>query len=129
MINPNIATVQTSEGVADQIYFLPVQPYFVERVIEKERPDGILLSFGGQTALNCGVELDKTGVLKKYNVKVLGTPVKAIMDTEDRELFVERLDEIDVKTIKSEACEDIQQARVAAKNLGYPVRDRVRGCS
>ena len=121
LINPNIATVQTSEGVADQIYFLPVQPYFVERVIEKDRPDGILLSFGGQTALNCGVELDKTGVLKKYNVKVLGTPVKAIMDTEDRELFVERLDEIDVKTIKSEACEDIQQARVAAKNLGYPV--------
>ena len=121
LINPNIATVQTSEGVADQIYFLPVQPYFVERVIEKERPDGILLSFGGQTALNCGVELDKTGVLKKYNVKVLGTPVKAIMDTEDRELFVERLDEIDVKTIKSEACKDIQQARVAAKNLGYPV--------
>ena len=121
LINPNIATVQTSEGVADQIYFLPVQPYFVERVIEKERPVGILLSFGGQTALNCGVELDKTGVLKKYNVKVLGTPVKAIMDTEDRELFVERLDEIDVKTIKSEACEDIQQARVAAKNLGYPV--------
>ena len=121
LINPNIATVQTSEGVADQIYFLPVQPYFVERVIEKERPDGILLSFGGQTALNCGVELDKTGVLKKYNVKVLGTPVKAIMDTEDRELFVERLDEIDVKTIKSEACEDIQQARVAARNLGYPV--------
>ena len=121
LINPNIATVQTSEGVADQIYFLPVQPYFVERVIEKERPDGILLSFGGQTALNCGVELDETGVLKKYNVKVLGTPVKAIMDTEDRELFVERLDEIDVKTIKSEACEDIQQARVAAKNLGYPV--------
>ena len=121
LINPNIATVQTSEGVADQIYYLPVQPYFVERVIEKERPDGILLSFGGQTALNCGVELDKTGVLQKYNVKVLGTPVKAIMDTEDRELFVERLDEIDVKTIKSEACEDIVQARVAAKNLGYPV--------
>ena len=121
LINPNIATVQTSEGVADQIYFLPVQTYFVERVIEKERPDGILLSFGGQTALNCGVELDKTGVLQKYNVKVLGTPVKAIMDTEDRELFVERLDEIDVKTIKSEACEDIQQARMAAKNLGYPV--------
>lgn len=121
LINPNIATVQTSEGVADQIYFLPVQPYFVERVIEKERPDGILLSFGGQTALNCGVELDKTGVLEKYHVKVLGTPVKAIMDTEDRELFVERLDEIDVKTIKSEACEDIQQARTAAKTLGYPV--------
>ena len=121
LINPNIATVQTSEGVADQIYFLPVQPYFVERVIEKERPDGILLSFGGQTALNCGVELDKKGILRKYNVKVLGTPVRAIMDTEDRELFVERLDEIDVRTIKSEACEDIQQARTAAKTLGYPV--------
>ena len=121
LINPNIATVQTSEGVADQIYFLPVQPYFVERVIEKERPDGILLSFGGQTALNCGVELERTGVLKKYNVRVLGTSVAAIMNTEDRELFVERLDEIDVKTIKSEACEDIVQARKAAKTLGYPV--------
>ena len=121
LINPNIATVQTSEGVADQIYFLPVQPYFVERVIAKERPDGILLSFGGQTALNCGVELDRTGVLKKYGVRVLGTPVKAIMNTEDRELFVERLDEINVKTIKSEACENIQQARTAAKTLGYPV--------
>mgnify|MGYP002525336958 CR=1 FL=1 len=121
LINPNIATVQTSEGVADEIYFLPVQPYFVERVIEKERPDGILLSFGGQTALNCGVELYKSGVLEKYNVKVLGTPVQAIMDTEDRELFVERLNEIDVKTIKSEACETIEQARHAAKELGYPV--------
>ena len=121
LINPNIATVQTSEGVADQIYFLPVQPYFVECVIAKERPDGILLSFGGQTALNCGVELDRTGVLKKYGVRVLGTPVKAIMNTEDRELFVERLDEINVKTIKSEACENIQQARAAAKTLGYPV--------
>ena len=121
LINPNIATVQTSEGVADQIYFLPVQPYFVERVIEKERPDGILLSFGGQTALNCGVELYKSGVLEKYNVKVLGTPVQAIIDTEDRELFVERLNEIDVKTIKSEACETIEQARKAAAALGYPV--------
>ena len=121
LINPNIATVQTSEGVADEIYFLPVQPFFVERVIEKERPDGILLSFGGQTALNCGVELYKSGVLEKYNVKVLGTPVQAIMDTEDRELFVERLNEIDVKTIKSEACETIEQARHAAKELGYPV--------
>lgn len=121
LINPNIATVQTSEGVADQIYFLPVQPYFVERVIEKERPDGILLSFGGQTALNCGVELYKSGVLEKYNVKVLGTPVQAIMDTEDRELFVDRLNEIDVKTIKSEACETIEQARKAAADLGYPV--------
>ena len=121
LINPNIATVQTSEGVADQIYFLPVQPYFVEHVIQKERPDGILLSFGGQTALNCGVELFKSGVLEKYNVKVLGTPVQAIMDTEDRELFVDRLNEIDVKTIKSEACETIEQARSAAAQLGYPV--------
>ena len=107
--------------MADQIYFLPVQPYFVERVIEKERPDGILLSFGGQTALNCGVELYKSGVLEKYGVRVLGTPVQAIMDTEDRELFVERLNEIDVKTIKSEACENIEQARKAASELGYPV--------
>lgn len=121
LINPNIATVQTSEGVADQIYFLPVQPYFVERVIEKERPDGILLAFGGQTALNCGVELYKSGVLEKYNVRVLGTPVQAIMDTEDRELFVDKLTEIDVKTIKSEACETIEQARKAAATLGYPV--------
>ncbi|WP_315578646.1 carbamoyl-phosphate synthase (glutamine-hydrolyzing) large subunit [Hoylesella oralis] len=121
LINPNIATVQTSEGVADQIYFLPVQPYFVERVIQKERPDGILLSFGGQTALNCGVELFKSGVLDKYNVKVLGTPVQAIMDTEDRELFVEKLNEINIKTIKSEACENIVQARKAAADLGYPV--------
>ena len=121
LINPNIATVQTSEGVADQIYFLPIQPYFVERVIQKERPDGILLAFGGQTALNCGVELDLLGILEKYNVKVLGTPVKAIMNTEDRELFVQQLDEIDIKTIKSEACETVEQARKAATTLGYPV--------
>ena len=121
LINPNIATVQTSEGVADQIYFLPVQPYFVERVIEKERPDGILLSFGGQTALNCGVELYQSGVLEKNNVRVLGTPVQAIMDTEDRELFVEKLNEINVKTISSEACENIEQVRKAAATLGYPV--------
>ena len=121
LINPNIATVQTSEGVADKIYFLPVQPYFVERVIEKEQPDGILLSFGGQTALNCGVELYKKGILEKHHVRVLGTPVQAIIDTEDRELFVEKLNEIDVKTIKSEACENIEQARHAAKTLGYPV--------
>ena len=121
LINPNIATVQTSEGVADEIYFLPVQPYFVEKVIEKERPDGILLAFGGQTALNCGVELYQSGVLEKYNVKVLGTPVQAIMDTEDRELFVKKLDEIGVKTIKSEACETIEQAREAASRLGYPI--------
>ena len=121
LINPNIATVQTSEGVADQIYFLPVQPYFVERVIEKERPDGILLAFGGQTALNCGVELFKSGVLERYGVRVLGTPVQAIIDTEDRELFVDKLNEIDVKTIKSEACANIEEARKAAATLGYPV--------
>ena len=121
LINPNIATVQTSEGVADQIYFLPVTPFFVERVIEKERPEGILLAFGGQTALNCGVQLFKSGVLEKYGVQVLGTPVQAIIDTEDRELFVERLDEINVKTIKSQACEDIESARKAARELGYPI--------
>ena len=121
LINPNIATVQTSEGVADKIYFLPVTPYFVEKVIDKERPDGVLLSFGGQTALNCGVALYKEGVFGKYGVRVLGTPVQAIMDTEDRELFVKKLDEIGVKTIKSEACENIEQARQAARDLGYPV--------
>ena len=121
LINPNIATVQTSEGVADEIYFLPVQPYFVEKVIAKERPDGILLAFGGQTALNCGVELYQSGVLEKYNVKVLGTPVQAIIDTEDRELFVKKLDEIDVKTIKSQACDNVEDARQAARELGYPV--------
>lgn len=121
LINPNIATVQTSEGVADQIYFLPVTPYFVERVIEKERPQAIMLAFGGQTALNCGVALYQSGVLEKYGIQVLGTPVQAIMDTEDRELFVEKLNEIDVKTIKSEACESIEDAARAAKELGYPV--------
>ncbi len=121
LINPNIATVQTSEGVADKIYFLPVTPYFIERVIEKERPQGIMLAFGGQTALNCGVELYRSGVLERYNLTVLGTPVQAIMDTEDRELFVKKLDEINVKTIKSEAVENIEDARRAAKTLGYPV--------
>ena len=121
LINPNIATVQTSEGVADQIYFLPVTPYFVEKVIQKEKPDGIMLAFGGQTALNCGVALYKEGILEKYNVKVLGTPVQAIIDTEDRELFVEKLNEIDVKTIKSEAVENVEDARRAATALGYPV--------
>lgn len=121
LINPNIATVQTSEGVADAVYFLPVTPFFVEKVIEKERPDGILLAFGGQTALNCGVALYQGGVLEKYNVKVLGTPVQAIMDTEDRELFVHKLDEIGVKTIKSEAVENAEDARRAAAALGYPV--------
>ena len=121
LINPNIATVQTSEGVADQIYFLPVTPYFVEKVIAKERPDGIMLAFGGQTALNCGVALYKEGVLAKYEVEVLGTPVQAIIDTEDRELFVERLNEINVKTIQSEAVENAEDARRAAAALGYPV--------
>lgn len=121
LINPNIATVQTSEGVADQIYFLPVTPYFVEKVIQKEKPEGIMLAFGGQTALNCGVALYKEGILEKYNVQVLGTPVQAIMDTEDRELFVQKLNEIDVKTIKSEAVENATDARRAAKELGYPV--------
>ena len=121
LINPNIATVQTSEGVADKVYFQPVTPEFVERVIEKERPDGILLSFGGQTALNCGVELYQKGVLEKYGVKVLGTPVQAIIDTEDRDLFVKKLDEIGVKTIKSQACSTREEVRQAAAELGYPV--------
>ena len=121
LINPNIATVQTSEGVADRIYFLPVTPFFVEKVIEKERPQGIMLAFGGQTALNCGVELFQNGILEKYDLQVLGTPVEAIMNTEDRELFIGKLNEINVKTIKSEACETIEQARQAAAELGYPV--------
>lgn len=121
LINPNIATVQTSEGVADKVYFQPVRPEFVERVIEKERPDGILLSFGGQTALNCGVELYQSGVLEKYGVKVLGTPVQAIIDTEDRDLFVKKLDEIGVKTIKSEACSTVEEVQKAAASLGFPV--------
>ncbi len=121
LINPNIATVQTSEGVADHIYFLPVTPFFVEKVIAKERPDGILLAFGGQTALNCGVDLYHDGVFDKYGVKVLGTPVQSIIDTEDREIFVEKLNEIDVKTIDSEACENIDEALAAADRLGYPV--------
>ncbi len=121
LINPNIATVQTSEGVADKIYFLPVTPYFVEQVIIKERPQGILLAFGGQTALNCGVELYKNGIFEKYDLKVLGTPVQAIMDTEDRELFVKKLDQIEVKTIKSHAVDKIEDAVDAAESLGYPV--------
>jgi carbamoyl-phosphate synthase small subunit len=121
LINPNIATVQTSKGIADTVYFQPVKAEFVERIIEKERPDGILLSFGGQTALNCGVELYQKGVLEKYGVKVLGTPVQAIIDTEDRDLFVKRLDEIDVKTIKSEACSTVEEVQKAAHELGFPV--------
>lgn len=121
LINPNIATVQTSEGFADKIYFLPVTPLFVRKVIEKERPDGIMLAFGGQTALNCGVTLYQDGILEEYGVDVLGTPVQAIMDTEDRDLFVRKLNEIDVKTISSEACTDIEEAKAAARELGYPV--------
>ena len=121
LINPNIATVQTSEGVADHIYFLPVTPFFVEKVIARERPQGIMLAFGGQTALNCGVELFHKGILDKYNVKVLGTPVQSIIDTEDREIFVEKLDEIDVKTIDSIACDNKKDALEAAEKLGYPV--------
>ncbi len=121
LINPNIATVQTSEGVADKIYYLPVTPYFVEQVIKKEKPQGILLAFGGQTALNCGVELYRQGVLEKYNITVLGTPVQAIMDTEDRELFVKKLDQINVKTIKSHAVDNLPDALGAAEELGYPV--------
>lgn len=121
LINPNIATVQTSEGVADKIYFLPVTPFFVEKVIAKEQPHGILLSFGGQTALNCGVELYENGILDKYNVQVLGTPVQAIMDTEDRDLFIKKLDEIGVKTIKSHPASNIEEARKAAHELGFPL--------
>lgn len=130
LINPNIATVQTSEGVADKIYFLPVTPYFVERVIQKEKPDGILLAFGGQTALNCGVSLYQSGILEKYNLKVLGTPVQAIMDTEDRELFVKKLDEIDVKTIKSVAVNSIPDAKKQQPNwvtYHYPGSLCIRG--
>jgi carbamoyl-phosphate synthase large subunit len=121
LINPNIATVQTSEEIAGKIYFLPVTPYFVEKVIEKERPDGILLSFGGQTALNCGTALFRDGVFEKYNVRVLGTPVSAIMDTEDRELFVRKLGEIDVKTPRSIAVKNVDDAIEAAEKLGFPI--------
>ena len=121
LINPNVATVQTSQGVADKVYFMPVQPEFVTRIIEKERPDGVLLSFGGQTALNCGVELHRAGVFARYGVRVLGTPIQAIIDTEDRDLFVRRLDEIDVKTIRSQACSNVDEVRQAAVRLGYPV--------
>ncbi|MEF9950638.1 MAG: carbamoyl-phosphate synthase large subunit, partial [Mucinivorans sp.] len=121
LINPNIATVQTSEGIADKVYFLPVTPDFVEQVIDRERPDGLLLAFGGQTALNCGVNLYKNGVLEKYNLKVLGTPVQSIMDTEDRDLFVKKLDQIHVNTIKSEAVTSVKEAKRVANELGYPV--------
>ena len=121
LINPNIATVQTSEGIADKIYFLPVTKYFVEEVIKKENPQGILLAFGGQTALNCGIELYKSGILEKYNIRVLGTPIQAIIDTEDRDKFVNKLDEIDVNTIESYAVTSLDDARDAAGKLGYPV--------
>ena len=121
LLNPNIATVQTSEGVADKVYFLPVTPQFTEQVIKQERPDGLLLAFGGQTALNCGVELHRSGVLEKYGVKVLGTPVQAIIETEDRELFVQKLDEIGVKTIKSHAASTPEEAMEAARMVGFPV--------
>ena len=121
LINPNIATVQTSQGIADKVYFQPVRTDFVECIIKKERPDGILLSFGGQTALNVGVELYQKGILEKYGVKVLGTPVQAIIDTEDRDLFVKRLDEIGVKTIKSHACSTVEEVKAAASELGFPV--------
>ena len=131
LINPNIATIQTSENIADKVYFLPVTPEFVEQVIARERPQGILLAFGGQTALNCGVKLYQSGVLEKYGVQVLGTPVQAIIDTEDREKFVHKLDQIDVKTIKSEAVTTVAEAKRVAHELGYPVgryprRPRIR---
>ena len=121
LINPNIATIQTSEGIADQVYFLPVTPYFVEEIFKKEQPDGILLAFGGQTALNCGTELYNKGILDKYNVKVLGTSVEAIMNTEDRDLFVKKLNEIGVKTPKSIAVESMEDAFKAAEAIGYPL--------
>lgn len=121
LINPNIATVQTSEGIADKIYFLPVTPQFVEKIIEKEKPDGVLLSFGGQTALNCGIEAYRQGIFEKYNVKILGTPIEAVINTEDRKEFVKKLDEINVKTIQSFAVTNLEEAKLAAKNLGYPV--------
>ena len=124
LVNPNIATIQTTEGIADKVYFLPVTPYFVERIIEKERPDGLLLAFGGQTALNCGTTLYKEGVLDKYNVHVLGTSVEAIMNTEDRELFVNELDKIPMKTPRSHAVESMEDAEKAAKDLGFPIMIR-----
>ncbi|PIU55995.1 MAG: carbamoyl phosphate synthase large subunit, partial [Deltaproteobacteria bacterium CG07_land_8_20_14_0_80_38_7] len=125
LVNPNIATIQTSEGFADEVYFLPVTPYFIEKIIEKEHPDGILLSFGGQTALNCGVELNRRGILEKYNVAVLGTPVSVIENTEDRKLFAEKLSQIDVKTPKSVAVSSIEQAIKVANDIGFPVMIRI----
>ena len=124
LINPNIATIQTSEGIADKVYFLPVTPHFVTEIIKKERPDGILLAFGGQTALNCGTELYRTGVLQEYGVKVLGTSVEAIMKTEDRDLFVKELNKVDLKVPVSQACEDLESAIRAARQIGYPIMIR-----
>jgi carbamoyl-phosphate synthase large subunit len=121
LINPNIATVQTSEGIADKIYFLPVTPYFVEKIIEKEKPDGVLLSFGGQTALNCGIEAYRQGIFEKYNVKILGTPIEAVINTEDRKEFIKKLDEIEVKTIQSFAVTSLEEAKLSAEKLGYPI--------
>ncbi|MGN1213256.1 MAG: carbamoyl phosphate synthase large subunit, partial [Bacteroidaceae bacterium] len=124
LINPNVATIQTSEGIADKVYFLPVNPYFVTEIIKKERPDGIMLAWGGQTALNCGTELYLNGVFKEYGVEVLGTGVEAIMDTEDRDRFVKRLNEADLKVPVSEACETMESALEAARRIGYPVMIR-----
>jgi len=121
LINPNIATIQTSHEIADKIYFLPVLPYFVEKIIAKENPDGILLSFGGQTALNCGVKLYNDGVFEKYHVKVMGTPVEAIIDTEDRNIFCHKLAEINIKSPRSIACENMAEAKAAAEKLGFPL--------
>ena len=125
LVNPNIATIQTSEYLADQVYFLPVTTYFVEKVIEKERPDGIMLGFGGQTALNCGLDLNKQGILKKYNVKVFGTQISAIENTEDRDLFVKRLNEIDAKAPISQAISAVEEAVKVAEAIGYPVMIRI----
>ena len=121
LINPNIATVQTSKGLADKVYFLPITSHYVEEVIESERPDGILLTFGGQTALNCGVELDRSGVFERYGVKILGTPIKSIIDSEDRKLFAERIAEIGEKVAPSLIVGNVEEALAAAKQLGYPV--------
>ena len=121
LINPNIATVQTSEDIADQIYFLPVTKYFVEKIIQKEKPEVILLAFGGQTALNCGIALHESGILKKYNVRVLGTPIEAIIETEDREKFANKLHSIQVETPKSIACESVEAAIKATEEVGFPV--------
>ena len=125
LINPNIATIQTSDYLADKVYFLPIDAYFVEKVIEKERPDGVLLGFGGQTALNVGVELAEKGTFKKYNVEILGTPIRAILNTEDRDLFVKKIQEIDLKVPISKAVTNVEEAVNIAENIGYPVMCRI----